>query len=212
MRIPGNSECPLIEPDLEKNPILRQLPLTLPNCQKCSESGWCEVLAILRADNPSVMGLTYAKLEALMLSRGEVAKEILTKISRADVVMPDEAHVLSLPSAVSVRAFAPLKIPAKYTALAQVYQKWLDFCQSHVPEIQELMERAEKGHASQHLSKSLSNFKKLEWKDLKKAWAQLRKLAIAHDLPDDDILTLRDIITILSTVQISIGYISEDEG
>ncbi len=212
VRIPGNSECPLIELDLKKNPILRQLPLTLPNCQKCSASEWCDVLAILRAKDPRVMGLTYAKIEALMLSRGKMAKEILTKISRADVVMMDEAHVLSLPSAVSVRAFATLKIPVKYAALERIYQMWLDFCQSHVQEIQELMVRAEEGHASQHLSKSRSNFKKLEWKDLKKAWAQLRKLAIAHELLDDDILTLRDIITILSTVQISIGYISGDEG
>jgi len=212
VRIPGNSECPLIEPDLKKNPILSQLPLTLPDCQKCNESEWCEVLEILRVREPGVMGLTYAKIEALMLSHGRMAKEILTKISRADVVMMDEAHVLSLPSAVSVRVFAPLKIPAKYTALERVYQRWLDFCQSHIQEIQALMERAEEGHASQHLSKSLSNFKKLEWKDLKKAWAQLRKLAVAHDLPDDEILTLRDIITILSAVQISIGYISEDEG
>lgn len=212
VRIPGNSECPLIEPDLRKNPILRQLPLTLPNCQKCNESGWCEVLEILRAKDPKVMGLTYAKIEALMLSHGKMAKEILTKISRAEVVMSDEAHVLSLPSAVSVRAFASLKIPANYTALERMYLMWLDFCQSHIQEIQELMVRAEEGHVSQHLSKSLSNFKKLEWKDLKKVWAQLRKLAVAHDLPDDDILTLRDIITILSTVQISIGYISEEEG
>lgn len=212
VRIPGNSECPLVEPDLKKNPILRQLPLTLSNCEKCNASEWCEVLAIQRADDPSVMGLTYAKLEALALSRGKTAKEILDKISKADVVMLDEAHVLSLPSAVSVRAFVSLNIPAKYKALERIYQMWLDFCQSHVQEIQELMVRAEDGHASQHLSKSLSNFKKLEWKVLKKAWAQLRKLAVAHDLPDDDILTLRDIITILSTVQISIGYISEDEG
>lgn len=29
VRVPGNSECPSIESDLKKNPILRQLPLTL---------------------------------------------------------------------------------------------------------------------------------------------------------------------------------------
>ena len=212
VRIPGNSECPLIEPDLKKNPILRQLPLALPDCQKCKNSEWCEVLAILRAEDPGVMGLTYAKIEALMLSHGKMAKKILTTISRADVVMLDEGHLLSLPSAVSVRTFASLKFPAKYAALVRVYQRWLDFCQSHVQEIQELMERAEGGHASQHLSKSLLNLKKLEWKELKKAWQQLRKLAVAHELPNDEILMLRDIITILSTSQISIGYISEDEG
>jgi hypothetical protein len=91
VRIPGNSECPLIEPDLTNNPILRQLPLELPDCQKCNASEWCEVMAILRAENPGVMALTYAKLEALMLSRGKTAKEILAKISRAEVVMMDEA-------------------------------------------------------------------------------------------------------------------------
>ena len=182
VRIPGNSECPLIEPDLKKNPILRQLPLALPDCQKCNNSEWCEVLAIVRAEDPGVMGLTYAKIEALMLSHGRMAKKILTKISRAEVFMLDEAHLLSLPSAVSVRTFVSLKIPAKYTTLERVYQRLLDFCQSHVQEIQELMERAEEGHASQHLSKSLLNLKKLEWKELKKAWSQLRRLAVAHEL------------------------------
>ena len=212
VRIPGNSECPLIEPDLKKNPILRQLPLTLPDCQKCNASEWCDVLAILRAEEPSVMALTYAKLEALMLSRGKVAKEILAKISRAEVVMMDEAHVLSLPPAVSVRSFASLKIPGKYKALDRVYLKWLDFCQSHVDLIQDLMVRAEQGHAAQHLSRSIFNASFLEWRELKKAWSQLRKLAVAHEQPDNEILTLRDIITILSTSQISIGYIGENEG
>jgi hypothetical protein len=212
VRIPGNSECPLIEPDLTKNPILRQLPLELPDCQKCNASEWCEVLAILRAEDPGVMALTYAKLEALMLSRGETAQEILAKISMADVVMMDEAHVLSLPPAVSVPAFASLKIPVKYTTLERVYQRWLEFCQSYVQAIQELMKRAEQGHASQHLAKSVFNAYFLEWKELKKAWAQLRKLAVARALPDDEILMLRDIITILGTSQNSIGYISEKGG
>jgi hypothetical protein len=212
VRIPGNAECPLMEPDLKKNPILRQLPLTLSDCQKCNASEWCEVLAILRAEDPGVMALTYAKLEAIMLSRGRTAKAILAKVSRAEVVMMDEAHVLSLPPAVSVRAFASLKIPEKYKALNRIYQSWLDFCQSHVQAIQELMERAEKGHAGQHLARSIFNTNFLEWRELKKAWSQLRKLAVAHELQDGEILMLRDIITILSTNQISIGYISENEG
>ncbi len=212
VRVPGNSECPLIEPDLKKNPILRQLPLTLPDCQKCNASGHCEVLAILRAEEPGVMALTYAKLEALMLSRGKIAKEILVKLSSAEVVMLDEAHVLSLPSSVSVWAFASLRIPDKYKALGRVYQKWLAFCQSHIDQILELMERAEQGHAAQHLSKSIFNTSFLEWRELKTAWSQLRKLAIAHEMSDDDILTLRDIITVLSTSQISISYIGENEG
>jgi hypothetical protein len=211
VRIPGNSECPLIEPDLKKNPILRQLPLTLPNCQKCNESGWCEVLAILRAKDPGVMGLTYPKLEALMLSKGKIAKEILARISRAEVVMPDEAHMLSLPSAVSVRAFASLKIPKEYAVLGRIYERWLEFCQANVKTIQEFMEKAEKGHASQHLAKTVFIAQPLAWKDLKKAWSQLRKAAVRHQMPEDEIIKLRDIITILSTSAAGVGYISEDE-
>lgn len=212
VRIPGNSECPLIEPDLKKNPILRQLPLTLPNCQKCRESEWCDVLAILRADNPGVMALTYPKLEALMLSRGKIAKEIREKISRAEVVLLDECHELALPKSVSVKVFAPLTIPEKYGALARIYHKWLEFCQNHAQTIQELMELADKGHSSQHLSRGAANLQFIPWKDLKVAWSQLRKLAVAHDLPDEEILQIRDIITIMSSSQTALCYVSEDEG
>ena len=212
VRIPGNSECSLIEPDVRKTPILAQLPLTLPDCEKCQENDECEVRAILRAKDPGLMALTYPKLEALMLSKGRTAKEILAKLSRADVVLLDEAHVLSLPSSVTVRAFATLEIPKEYTVLGRIYDKWLDFCQVHVKIIQELMEKAEQGHASQHLARSAYITQPLPWKDLKKAWPQLRKLAVKHQMPDEDILKLRDIITILSTSIASIGYISEDEG
>lgn len=111
-----------------------------------------------------------------------------------------------------MRAFASLKIPKEYAVLGKIYERWLEFCQAHIRTIQELMERAEHGHASQHLAKTVFVAQPLTWKVLKKAWAQLRKLAIKHQLLDDEILTLRDIITILSTTSASIGYISEDEG
>lgn len=212
VRVPGNSECPLIKEDLKKNPILAQLPLTLPNCEKCNASEWCEVRTILREKDPSVIGLTYAKLEALMLSKGKAAKEILTKLSRVDVILLDEAHLLALPSIVSVRAFASLMIPQKYKTLDKVYQMWLEFCQSHVELIQELMEKAEQGHAGQYLARNVSNINILTWKELKMAWPQLRKLAVEHELEDGEVLQLRDIISIMSSAAVSIGYISEDEG
>lgn len=211
VRIPGNSECPLIEPDVRKNPILAQLPLTLPDCDKCQVSGECEVREILRAKDPKLMALTYPKLEALMLSKGKTAKQVLAKISRAEVSLLDEAHTLSLPSAVSVRAFASLTIPKGYAVLDRIYKRWLEFCQNHISSIQELMEKAEHGHASQHLAKTIF-IQPLAWKDLKKAWSQLRKVAVKHQMLDEEIITFRDLITILSTPLASIGYISEDEG
>ena len=212
VRIPGNSECKLIEPDLKKNPILAQLPLILSDCETCHEFEKCEVPAILRAKDPGLMGMTYAKLEAIMLSSGGSANEILKKISRAKVVLLDESHILALPPAVSVRAFATLKIPDKYTALERIHQSWQDFCLNYALAIQELLEQAKEGHSSKHLSKSLFNVTTLKWSELKPAWVQLRELAVAHELPDAEILMLRDIITIMSTDQSSIGYISENEG
>lgn len=211
IRIPGNSECQLLKPEIKKNPILAQLPLTLPDCNKCTAKGWCEVRGILRAKDFGVAGITYAKLEALMLSRSGTAKEILQKISRADVVLLDEAHLLALPAAISVRAFASLKIPEKYKSLNRVYCQWLEFCQSRVKQIQELMEKAEQGYSSLHLSKSIFNVNTLRWGQLRKAWGQLRKLAVNHDLTDDEVLQLRDIITILSSTALSISYVSEAE-
>lgn len=63
IRIPSNNECQLIKPEIKKNPILAQLPFTLPNCRKCKASGGCEVREILRSEDFSTVGLTYAKLE-----------------------------------------------------------------------------------------------------------------------------------------------------
>jgi hypothetical protein len=212
VRIPGNAECPLVEPDLQKNLILRQLPIPLPKCEECEGAAWCEVLAILRAKDPQVMGLTYAKIEALMLSRGKIAKDILKKISAADVILLDESHELALPKTVSVNVFTSLIIPEEYKSLTMVYQDWLIFCQNHCEIIKELMQLAEQGHSSQHLSRSASNYQFLEWKSLKAAWSELRKMAVRHDLPDDQILQLRDIISILATAQVSVSYMSEQEG
>lgn len=216
VRVPGNSECKLIEPDLKKTPVLAQLPLAVEDCETCHEFEECEVVAILRAEDSNVMVLTlvltYSKLEALMLSIGKTAKKIRKKLSRAKVIMMDEAHVLSLPPAVRVRAFASVNIPEKYTALERIYQCWQEFCLNHAQAIQEIVKRAEEGHASKHLSKSLFNVTTLKWSELKAAWAQLRKLAVAHELSDDEILMLRDIITIMSTNRSSICYISDNEG
>jgi hypothetical protein len=212
IRIPGNSECPKLEPDIKKNPILRQLPLALPDCKKCKKAKWCPVLAILRVPDPRVMALTYPKLEALMLSQGNTADEILNKISESEVVLLDECHELALPKAVSVKVSAFLKIPEQYETLDWIHDQWLKFCQNHVRTTQELLVLAKQGHASQHLSRSVANIQYLEWQQLKQAWVQLRKLAVSHELPDEEILMLRDIITILSTSEVSIGFISEAEG
>lgn len=213
LRVPGNAECPLIKAEIKANLILAKLPSSLPDCEHCNASAWCEVLEILRADTFEIAGLTYAKLTALMLSKGKMAKSILNKLSVADVVLLDEGHLLSLPSSVSVKAFKTMEIPANYKVLARIYEQWQDFCLSQADNIQVLLQQAEeKGHTGECLAKTVLNADPLPWKDLRKAWAQLRELAINHELPDQNILALNDIISILSNTVINIGYITEEEG
>ena len=207
VRIPGNSECPRFAEDLKKHPILYKLPLTLPNCEKCNLSSWCEIRDILRNPDPRIMALTYAKLEALMLSNGAVAEEVKAKIGRAEVTIFDEAHVISVPSVVSVRAFQTLVIPAEYSALVQAYVRWLELCQRYVATVQELMQEAEQNHASKHLARSVFNTNPQDWQGLKIAWSQLIELAKEHILPDEDILQLRDIITLIGATALSVNYV-----
>ena len=207
MRIPGNSECPRFAEDLKKHPILYKLPLTLPNCEKCNLSSGCEIREILRNPDPRIMALTYAKLEALMLSNGAVAEEVKAKIGRAEVTIFDEAHVISVPSVVSVRVFQNLAIPAEYTALVLAYDRWLGLCHGYVATVQELMQEAEQNHASKHLARSVFNTDPQDWQGLKIAWSQLIELAKKHILPDEDILQLRDIITLVGATTLSVNYV-----
>lgn len=71
---------------------------------------------------------------------------------------------------------------------------------------------AEKGHASQHLSKTSFNLNSLAWKSIRCAWKELREGAVKADIPEKDVISLRGIITILAGTQCNFGYRSEDGG
>jgi hypothetical protein len=213
IRVPGNNECHQLQAAIIKNPVLKQLPLPLPDCDKCTLSKRCPVLEIIRVKDFNTAGLTYAKLEALMLSRSERSNKILDKLKRAEVVLMDEAHILSLPSATSVKAYVKLKIPSGFRALSRVHDTWLTLCQSQGTIIQNLMSKAAQGHASQYLAQPVHNPQELTWQRLKSAWGQLRDLAISQEtISKDTIMKLRDIINILGSEEITLNYISEDEG
>lgn len=214
IRILANWECSRYAKLIEKHPILIQLPMPLPDCDKCKMKSWCELREILRDPDPQTMALTYAKLKALMLASSAMATEIKDKIERADVILFDEAHLVSLPEVVSIRAFQSLEIPEQYSALGKAYSRWLEIGQSYASTIQELILEAEQNHAAKHLSRNVVNTAPMDWHDLKIAWSQLIDLALKGLLPDDQILQLRDIITLTGATALSVGYVggqSEEE-
>jgi len=48
VRVPGNHECPHLAAEIEEFPILKELPLSLPDCEKCPNFDICPVTEILR--------------------------------------------------------------------------------------------------------------------------------------------------------------------
>ena len=208
IRIPGNIECPLIKESVRYNQILAKLPLFLPNCDECNASDWCYVREIHRAKDFLTVSLTYAKLEALMVSVGPTASEIRRKISTADVVFLDESHQLSLPNLVTVKISKTLNVPSKYRSLRNVYRDWVTFCKYNSDFEYYLTEHAKDGYSGQNLSIPITNPNALTYVRQKKAWGQLRQIAEEKTMADEDILSMRDIIIILSATELTIGFIS----
>lgn len=212
VRVPGNHECPRLQEMMERYPVLKSLPMNLPDCDSCIEAGSCEVLEILRVDNFDTAGLTYAKLEALMSSKGTRAKEILAKLSKAEVIIMDEAHTLCTPPAASVRALETPVIPKRYKFLNKICQNWQALCDKYEDNIKKISQKAEQTYAGQYLAEKHPNKDNLSFNDVDKAWKHLRLLAISNEVDESTVVMMKDIIEILSNEWITISYISEKGG
>jgi hypothetical protein len=208
--IPGNNQCLQLKAQIKEDPLLAELPLPLPDCKKCKAAKACEVLEILRADPKGIepFYLTYAKIEALMLSSSETAKEIKRRIGTSKIVLFDEAHHLAFPEVPKVMAFREVELPPGFRSLARVMSLWRILCQDNAALISELQLRGNAGHVGQHLAKFVFINKPLSWRAISGAFKQLLVLALKRDelgIKKAEILALRDIITILSS---PLGYAS----
>ena len=213
--VPANSFCQVLQELVRQDPFLARIPLPLPDCQKCPWMGKCPVTRIIEADDPPVISITYAKINALMLSKSETAKQIRKKLSRAEVVLLDEAHIISLPSAARVQAFYCVTVPEEYSMLAEVSQSWIDFCNANLELLNALKAEGDAGYVGKHLSKLISISEPLGFKRMSAAWNELLSLAqrrVELELRDDEILALRDIMSIMGGYWASVSYIREREG
>lgn len=208
--VPGNNSCLQLKAQIKEDPLLAELPLPLPDCKKCRANEWCEVRAILRADPNGIepFYLTYAKVEALMLSSSETARDIKRRIGTSKIVLFDEAHHLAFPEVPKVQTFREIEIPAGYRSLARVMSLWRTLCQDNAQVIEELRQRGDAGHVGHHLAKFVFINSPLSWRAISAAFKQLLSLAInrnEHGIKKAEILALRDIITVLSS---ALGYAS----
>ena len=118
-----NCFCLKRREQVDQDRFLTQLPFPLPKCEECANYSHCPVTKILDSDFP-VIGITYHKLMALMLSKSKVAREIIAKLSNVDIVLLDEAHTISLPTVVRVPASSEISIPAEYEILSKILLNW----------------------------------------------------------------------------------------
>ena len=213
--VPANSFCPILQEEVRQDRFLAKIPLPLPDCQECPSMGKCPVTEILEADKPPVISLTYAKMNALMLAKSEIARQIRHKLAEVDVVLLDEAHQIALPPVARVQAFYCVAIPEGYPILTEISQSWIDFCTDNLDLLTALKADGDAGHVGKHLSKLIPIRDPLGFKKLSAAWNELFSLAQSRaelGLRDDEILAVRDIVSILGGYWASISYVRENEG
>ncbi|NMC18726.1 MAG: hypothetical protein GYA38_10100 [Chloroflexi bacterium] len=213
--VPANSFCPILQEQVQQDHFLAKIPLPLPDCQECPSMGKCPVTEILEADKPPVISLTYAKINALMLAKSEIARQIKHKLAQVDVVLLDEAHTVSLPPAARLQAFYCVPIPEGYPMLTEICQSWVDFCNDNLETLTALKAEGDAGYVGKHLSKLVSIKAELGFKRLSAAWNELFSLAQRRDelsLRDDEILAIRDIVSIMGGYWAAISYVRENEG
>jgi hypothetical protein len=92
--ITGNQSCKYVSRKIGTDRFLREIPIPKGKCSECDSYETCPVTDIERIRNPTLIGMTYAKLEGL--SKEEI-KRIGEKLSDIDLVIFEEAHTISYP-------------------------------------------------------------------------------------------------------------------
>ena len=119
--IPGHGMCKYIQELTEDDPLLKELPIPIKDrCADCEEYETCPITEIERVEHFTTVTITYSKLESVMLSSSETAEFIKEQLADVDLIILDEAHLLSFPSLPQVDFGKIITIPEKYGSLRNV--------------------------------------------------------------------------------------------
>ena len=210
VRVPANIECQILKEKAAIHPLLRYVPLPLPDCQDCPHRPSCTVLDIIKMDDPGLICMTYSKLAAIQHSSSSDSKEVLNKLSKQAVIIMDEAHTLSRAGEIAVEAGRQLEIPPGYPKLQGIYNKWLDFNESYAADIQELLDKSD-NFASKYLAKKLS-IVAIQCSDEKpEAWRELRDIACNDGMNQDDLTAMLNIVALMNSLSITLQFQHEDD-
>ena len=211
--IAGNIACKYLQEIIKNDPLLAELPLMKEEkCDDCEHYDTCPVTEIERVDDFTTATITYAKLESVMLSSSDSAELIRERLADVDVIILDEAHLLSFPSLPQVDFDKYVVIPEDFVALRMIYDKWRDMQNEN---------REEAHHIEFLVDQDLQGFTGIrvsthyhpKWEEISKFWGELIEFARLRDVwgtPEADILALRDIIAIMCGGDATISYISSN--
>lgn len=210
--ITGHSQCKYVQELIKKDPLFKELPILIEDrCDNCEDYETCPVTEIERVDNFTTATITYSKLESVMISTSESAAFIREKLADINIVIFDEAHVLSFPNLPQVDFDKYLVIPDRYGSLRKVYKNWLslrDENRDHASEIEFFTEQDPQHYTG--FAVPTNNIS--SWQEKAKMWGELISLAKKRtewDISASDILALRDIISIMSGLNATISYIEK---
>jgi hypothetical protein len=179
-------------------------------CADCDEYETCPVTELERTEDFTTATITYSKLESVMLSSSETAEFIRGQLADVDLIILDEAHLLSFPSLPQVDFGKIVAVPEQYGSLRRVRNNWIDLCDEHREQANEIEFLTEENPTA-YTGFPVSTHYFPNWQEQSKMWGELFDLAINRlvwGLSDDDILALRDIITIMSAQSATISYLT----
>lgn len=211
--IPGHDQCKMLKEKMDSDPIFAKIPLPLPDCKECFFRGWnCMVAKLESIGDFSTATMTYAKLQSIMLSDSKSSKSIKRRLECVDLVVFDEAHGLSYPNTARVDYHLHIDVPQKFRILKKILRQWDNLLAEHQDKANRIRNEATELGKHEHYSVPIKIKNPLKWSQTKLAWKRLIELTERrkdYSLRDEDVLAIKDIITILSGRVAAISYIHE---
>lgn len=222
--LPGNHSCLIHKNMMKKYPDTATIPiLPLPKkCTRCENFGTCTVPELMRTPYNKLagMGCTYHKFIALMMSEGETAVTLQTKMENADVIIFDEAHFYETPDTVNIEVYPHIDLKRyqnifkdnkKIRFFLNMFSELKDDLEVNIQELILNRDDAEKNRmAVDSLFYGVIEFDKVI-EGLNEVIRVMKKRK-KYGLSVEEVLTVFDIIMILSVEQQVLHYIKEDDG
>ena len=214
--IPGNQSCKFVQNMIKEDRFLKETPIPKGDCSKCEEYQTCPVTEIERIDDFTVLTMTYAKLEALMMSEKEIER-IGDKFVDIDLVIFDEAHTISYPSLAQVNLDKEVTIPNWLLhSISGVYTRFHLLRNEHW-EHSGLIKNMTESNPDRYTGFPVSITNPTSARDFHFQWeqlieiAQMRKALWSKEDANGMVLALKNIVMIMGGKTARISYIKNGD-